>query len=325
MTTSLCPVCSLEVNKLQGVVIDRQLRHIVDCLRCGSYQITDTSVKYLQYHLKSETKNILLSHAIHKMQKNAGEDYPFLTHDQVLKILDNPHPKPSEQLNNFILWLGEEAPILSKKTKVDAKIIQAELAAVSENGVRSIINHLHQKNIVEGDAIGGTWELAPAYELALTIDGWELYEKLKQGSLSSRKAFMAMQYRDQELDAIVTNYFRPAVKATGFELYRLDDKLVAGLIDDRLRVEIRTSRFLIADLTHENRGAYWEAGFAEGLGKPVIYTCEKSKFEKLNTHFDTNHHTTVLWDKSDLEKAAIDLKNTIRATLPEDTKLSDNE
>ena len=57
----------------------------------------------------------------------------------------------------------------------------------------------------------------------------------------------------------------------------------AGLIDDRLRVEIRTSRFLIADLTHENAGAYWEAGFAEGLGKPVIYTCEKSKFDTAKT------------------------------------------
>ena len=50
------------------------------------------------------------------------------------------------------------------------------------------------------------------------------------------------------------------------------------MIDDRLRVEIQSARFLIADLTHENRGAFWEAGYAEGLGKPVIYTCEESVF-----------------------------------------------
>ena len=70
----------------------------------------------------------------------------------------------------------------------------------------------------------------------------------------------------------------------------------AGSIDERLRVEIRRSRFLIADLTDRNAGAYWEAGFAEGLGKPVIYTCEKSVFEEEKTHFDTNHMHTVLWD-----------------------------
>jgi len=33
----------------------------------------------------------------------------------------------------------------------------------------------------------------------------------------------------------------------------------------RMRLEIRRSRFAVVDLTHGNRGAYWEAGFAEGL------------------------------------------------------------
>jgi nucleoside 2-deoxyribosyltransferase len=68
----------------------------------------------------------------------------------------------------------------------------------------------------------------------------------------------------------------------GFKLTRLDDDPKAGIIDDRLRVEIRTSRFLIADLTHENRGAYWEAGFAEGDGKPVIYTCRKGHISEVH-------------------------------------------
>jgi len=35
-----------------------------------------------------------------------------------------------------------------------------------------------------------------------------------------------------------------------------------------------------------NPGAYWEAGYAEGLGKPVIYTCEEAKFVEAS-HFDT--------------------------------------
>ena len=36
--------------------------------------------------------------------------------------------------------------------------------------------------------------------------------------------------------------------------------------------------FLWPIFTHGDPGAYWEAGFAEGLGKPVIYTCEKDDF-----------------------------------------------
>ena len=88
--------------------------------------------------------------------------------------------------------------------------------------------------------------------------------------------------------------FRKAVRQAGFELIRLDDSPPAGLIDDRLRVEIQSSDFLIADLTHDNLGAYWEVGYAEGLGKPVVYTCEKTKFDQEETHFDTNHHLLAL-------------------------------
>jgi hypothetical protein len=159
--------------------------------------------------------------------------------------------------------------------------------------------------------------------VSLTLKGWGMYHQLKKGHSESRVAFMAMEYGDARLDEVFLRCFKPAVEATGFRLERLDERPTAGLIDDRLRVEIRGSRFLLADLTHENRGAYWEAGFAEGLGKPVIYTCEKGLFDKKQTHFDTNHHLTVTWEHADLPAAGERLKATIRATLPLDAKLMD--
>lgn len=116
----------------------------------------------------------------------------------------------------------------------------------------------------------GAW---PFTQCTLTPAGWTRYRELSSARVTSRYAFMAMKYNDAELDGIVRMWFAPAVMATGFELRRLDENQPAGLIDDQLRVAIRTSRFLICDVTHGNRGAYWEAGFAEGLGKPVIYTC----------------------------------------------------
>jgi nucleoside 2-deoxyribosyltransferase len=134
---------------------------------------------------------------------------------------------------------------------------------------------------------------------------------------------MAMKFGDKILNDIVDNYYKPAVGKTGFSLFRLEDQPKAGLIDDRIRVEIRTSSFLISDLTHDNPGAYWEAGFAEGLGKPVIYTCEKGKFQKDKTHFDTNHHLTVVWDKDNPQEGANLLKSTIRATLPDSSIMVD--
>lgn len=117
--------------------------------------------------------------------------------------------------------------------------------------------------------------------------------------------------------SIYNDYFKPAVEETGFDLRILRDVLHAGLIDNQLRVEIRKSRIMLADLSHNNNGAYWEAGFAEGLGKPVIYLCEKNIFnnKRKRPHFDTNHHTTVIWDRQNIPSCLDELKSTIRLTL----------
>jgi nucleoside 2-deoxyribosyltransferase len=133
---------------------------------------------------------------------------------------------------------------------------------------------------------------------------------------------MAMKFND-EMDCVFKDCFKPAVAKTGFELRVLTDGQPAGLIDDQLRVALQTSRFVIADLTHDNNGAYWEAGFAEGLGRPVIYTCRKKEWEDRKTHFDTNHLHTIIWDSTNLKKAAPDLTATIRATLPAEAKMTD--
>ena len=135
---------------------------------------------------------------------------------------------------------------------------------------------------------------------------------------------MAMKFGRPRSEAMFHDHFIPAVSATGFDLQRLDTRPKAGLIDARMEVEIRLARFLIADLTHGNRGAYWEAGFAHGLGKPVFYTCEEGYFRRNSTHFDTNHHYTVMWSAEAPERAVDDLKAVIRRTLPAEAKLRDD-
>ena len=76
------------------------------------------------------------------------------------------------------------------------------------------------------------------------------------------------------LNQMLEQIFKPSAKRAGFELVKLDDTPAAGLIDNRMRAAIQAADFVVADLSHDNLGAYWEAGYAEGLGKPVIYKCE---------------------------------------------------
>jgi hypothetical protein len=173
---------------------------------------------------------------------------------------------------------------------------------------------LHEAAIREGRAL----------DLRLTMKGWERYQRLKKTEIESRTAFMAMKFNQRDLDRVVAECFRPAVKRTGFELRLLTDRQPAGSIDDQLRAAILASRFVIADLTHGSPGAYWEAGFGEGLGLPVIYSCEKSAWQERGTHFDTNHLNTIFWDLEDLTEAENRLVATIRATFRADAKQTDN-
>jgi hypothetical protein len=184
------------------------------------------------------------------------------------------------------------------------------------SGLAWLLRQKEVNRLVENNASqsGPNW-------LLLTFEGWQRYEELKHKMVESRKAFMAMKFGDGELDRVVDECFKPAVVRTGFELRILMEAQPAGLIDDQMRVALRTSRFVIADLTHCNNGAYWEAGFAEGLGRPVIYTCRKSEWEK--THFDTNHLAAIIWEPENLLDAERRLTAMIRATLPAEAKMTD--
>jgi len=93
------------------------------------------------------------------------------------------------------------------------------------------------------------------------------------------------------------------------------DAAEAGVIDNVMRAHIRDASFVLVDLTHANEGAYWEAGYAEGLGKPVLYLCNRQVFDESGTHFDTNHCTTVLWDPALPDPFTEELKATLRRSL----------
>ena len=121
-----------------------------------------------------------------------------------------------------------------------------------------------------------------------------------------------MKFGDPELDAIVDFLKERINQELGFSLVDLRDVERPGIIDDIMRMEIRDAAFVIVDLTHDNSGAYWEAGYAEGLDKPVVYICEKNKFDEESTHFDTNHCTTITWSGDNKEGFSARLIATLR-------------
>ena len=125
------------------------------------------------------------------------------------------------------------------------------------------------------------------------------------------------------LPAFVDQIVKPAAKeATGYDLYDIRHFQQSGVIDNYLRATIKDAAFVICDLTHDNHGAYWEAGYADALDKPVIYICEKSKFKTKPSHFDTNHSTTIFWEKGK-DSDNMDFRRQLIATLRRSLDLFD--
>jgi len=140
----------------------------------------------------------------------------------------------------------------------------------------------------------------------------------------SRVAFMAMQYNDPILERLVDDHFRPAVAQAGFELRLLKDKPAAGIIDNRMRVEIRRSRIAVCDLTHGNKGRIGKRASPRASASGDLHVRgERAQDAKL--HFDTRNCQVVPWTVDQPQRAAEMLRDTIRNTLPTEASLDDPE
>lgn len=309
MASSNCPFCHKSLLE-QGGVGDTAQYH---CSICGKFLLTLSAKAVItnKIHDKPELAP-LFSHIVRKLQHT--DDWPTFDTTDIGRIeQESSLPNAEEQLENAVLWFAREQKHPGNNIEIHFDQFTAIFGAHNVLGARFIVEAMIEKNLLTRNG----------HTAKLTFLGWELFNNLTRRTSSGHKGFMAMDFKNEDLSNIFNSNFKGAAHEAGFDLVRLDEHPQAGSIDERLRVEIRRSAFIISDLTDANPGAYWEAGFAEGLGKPVIYTCETNVFEEIGTHFDTNHHYTIKWDKNNPIAAADELKTVIRSTLPDKAVMSD--
>ncbi len=319
---SNCPICNSQLNSTKQS--DSNDSVYFDCTLCGEFYLSGSLVATLPKVLESHIDaNVKLSHAIKIMQDSNPKIQ--LNTTIVDRILEKPLPNLLEQIDLLIRWASKNIPGPGESIFIGPKTHRSVVGAKSVEGFKFLLDHLIESGLLILENSTSSMGNYGAMYATLSVQGWKYAEQLEDGKISHKKAFIAMKFGVKELDDILENTFKPAAKRAGFDLSKLDDNPIAGLIDNNLRVNILNSEFIISDLTHDNSGAYWEAGYAEGLGKPVIYTCRKDVFDKHKTHFDTNHQYTVVWDANNLEDAGKKLTATIRATFPELAKQYDEE
>jgi hypothetical protein len=270
--------------------------------------------------LRKGGADALISYFIRRLPRTGDEDpndCPVIKTEFLQAVIEHERlPDPLEQVTNMILWLGENTSS-GKYRHIAKEVHQSIIGCAEPDGVWWVRDYLVEENLVKSkntteERPGGGSVSGDGY--TLSYKGWERYRELQQKAVNSKVAFMAMDFRHpEELDTIFYDHFKPAVAQAGFDLRRIDENPPAGSIDNRLRLEIRRSRFAVVDLTYNNPGAYWEAGLAEGVGRSVFFTCRKGEV----IHFDTRQSYIIFWEADKLSDTATRLKEAIRVTIPE--------
>lgn len=106
-----------------------------------------------------------------------------------------------------------------------------------------------------------------------------------------KTVFIAMSFAS-EMDSARESIMR-AIEDKGYKAIVIDEKEHNEQIVPQIFEEINKAEFVIADLTGHRNGVYYEAGFAKGLNKQVIFTCREDDFG--NSHFDVKQINTIMW------------------------------
>lgn len=281
-----CTVCTSQANILQS---EFGVGEVVDCSRCGDYRVSHVVADNVGLPFRDQKMQALACYTIRKMQA-PGARRPELKIEFFRALEGRTLPSPTEAIDNLLLWIAERADgSLGKEIQViysDPNVL-GSIGVIGAKDVEWVAGAANAQRLIDDP------RAQAMRQCRLTPDGWLRIDELKRAHISSKFAFFARRFNNADLDRLFNACLHQAVLETGYELRPATQH--AGLIDAVIEDEIRRCRFVVADLSDANDGAYWEAGFAEGLGKPMIYICRARDQHgaEITTHFDANHRQTV--------------------------------
>lgn len=131
--------------------------------------------------------------------------------------------------------------------------------------------------------------------------------------------FIATAFDKKDVDSIYKNIIVPVLKKYSIVPLRVDKIEHNDDIDDKIFELLDKCDFCIADLTYARPSVYYEAGYAIGNQKSVIYTARKDHFKpqisdhegNLRVHFDLQMKNIIPWSIPD-KTFKLKLENRIR-------------
>ena len=326
----ICPIWAVDciVHPLNA---DTNTHLVQDSfLAGGDYEIfpidSGTVIKDLDDSERARLTSFLVE------QRMLGVEVPRITRDEVLRAKESkplPVHERAERLLRFLANANQSSSIgevleifpldLTRgQVRDEFKLTQSAMAwseSTTDEELDFLTNYLAERGWIKKEderikdiKVGTIALTSELYSFRVEVPGYSRIEEIITNPDSSQ-CFVAMWF-DDSMNEVYEKGFIPAIEAAGCTPLRIDkDPGVIGKLDDAIIAAIRRSRFVVADFTHDERGArggvYYEAGFAHGLGLPVIFTCRKDMIDE--THFDTRQFNHILWENpEDLHKQLTD-------------------
>lgn len=312
----MCPICgryefsetemirpSLDKKKLGAFLYYKEFRRKDDWSVEYRYHTTLSKEKCDEYVAEFKSGNNTHGHPVHMDNDIINSWYPRSFAEKVNMILI--------KLDEIADYIGQEINITKyelyglmfvERYKSDGKTVFAEeemnRQAFFFFNYLIDVGYIKGSSSISGDKVGS---------ITITPEGYKRIDQLQRDTGEGRNVLVAMKFGDD------TRNLREAIKLgirdAGYNPILIDEVEHNELITPELLSHIRNSKFVVVDLTHQNNGAYFEEGYAMGLGKPVIQLCQSG--EKL--HFDIAQKNTIIWETE--EDIPLRLKNRIMATI----------
>jgi len=326
-----CPICGKENIGINCNDIHHNY-FLYLCPDCGKFFAPDIDYdrlkQYPQYYPKfNYNSNHLRSYLFYHETNDRAflipqKDYDALDKSKYAKIynltnemVENWYPKTfAEKIDKILLHIYSWTPYDGCKICIDNKNAQLffydnkchrqdkkEERLDEAIQIKYIFDYLIENKYLNA-------ENPEDYVVQLTPKALERIYDLQKHQVNNKNVFVAMKFGKE------TQALREKIKEglEGYNVRIMDEIEHNHQIVPEMLYEIRNSKFVIAELSNHNNGAYYEAGYALGLGKEVIHICQKNELSN-GLHFDVAQVNTIVYEN--INEIPDKLKKRIQATI----------
>lgn len=294
-----CPLCGSANTDTSGGIDEIRFR----CDRCGVYGLEFRFLAGIErIRQQADFVELLpyLSGALR--QANDRGEVIELKHDNWKMLAEGHSRTPVSRKLDLLLRLFGARSLSPGKSVLLGPDDFVLVDAADSGEMKYLAEALCDQEALQGDGAGGS-------NYVVTPKGWERLSPAGSGGVPGT-CFVAMAF-DKSLDDVFETAIGPAVQASGLTLVRVDKLEHNGVVTDLIHAQIRRAQVVVADVTLQRQGVYFEAGLALGLGRTVIWTCREDEIN--HVHFDTRQYSHVVWkDSADFR---VKLETRIRATV----------